>query len=77
MPRGSVICLIVVRSKVKEGGEDAPKVETVGHLKKMKSSTHLIVGSTPQNFHKAIVASTMLPWMPPIVAKPSIVTCCT
>ena len=73
----AIICLIVTRSKVKEGGEDAPRVETMGDLKKMKLSTHLIVGSTPQKFSKAIVASTMFPWMPPAVAKPSIVMCCT
>jgi len=46
--------LIVIRLKVNEGGEDVPRVETMGDLKKMKSSTHLIAGSSPQNFSKAI-----------------------
>jgi len=72
MPRGSIICLIVDGSKVKEEGEDVPRVETIWDLKKMKLLTHLIMGSTPWNFSKAIVMSTTVPWMPPTVAKPSI-----
>jgi len=76
MPWGSVICLIVIRSKVKEGGEDVPRAETMGDLKKMKLSTHLIAGSTPWNFSKAIVAPTTFPWMPPAMANPSIAMCC-
>ena len=30
IPRGSPICLIVFRSKVKEGEEEVPRAETVG-----------------------------------------------
>ena len=32
MPRGSINCLIVNRFKVKEEGEDVPRVETIGDL---------------------------------------------
>jgi len=48
----------------------------MGDLKKMKSLTHLIVGSTPWNFSKAMVVSTTFPWMPPAMANLSIAMCC-
>jgi len=46
----------------------------VGHLKKMKLSTHFTAGSILWNFSSTIVVSATAPWMPPAVASPSIAT---
>jgi len=46
-----------------------------GGPEEMKLSTHLIVGWMVWKFSKATLASAMVPWIPPAVAKPSTTTC--
>jgi len=58
MPRGSVICLIVTKSKLKKG-RGCTQGRDHGGPEENKIIDHLIVGSMPWNFDKAMVATTI------------------
>jgi len=52
---------MVDRSNPKEGGIVELKGDGMGHLKKMKSMTHLMEGSTVWDFRKVMVALATFP----------------
>ena len=73
MPKGDVILIIEDRLLEKDGGKDK-RVVWLGTQKKIKSSTHLIVGWMSWYFNIATVVSAMLPCILLAMARTSIAT---
>jgi len=70
MPSGAVTRRILERSY-----EKVVSCKESGDLKKTKLSTHFTAGLMPWCFRISKQASARDPWMPPAVARLSIVTC--